>query len=92
MRITWLVLGVVLAAGAVAFINSDEDPAPLPEAASGTAGKGSDGGEPAAPPSRPALKRNADAQARGAALSPQPRTVYLYITGFPFHKGSKNLR
>jgi len=32
MRITWLVLGVVVAAGAVAFINTDEDPVELPSA------------------------------------------------------------
>jgi hypothetical protein len=36
MRLTWLVLGVVLAAGAVAFINTDEPPAALPGAPPGT--------------------------------------------------------
>lgn len=32
MRLTWLVLGVVVAAGAVAFINTDDAPADLPKA------------------------------------------------------------
>ncbi|MDA1194082.1 MAG: L,D-transpeptidase [Planctomycetota bacterium] len=31
MRLTWLVLGAVVAAGAVAFINTDRDPPPLQE-------------------------------------------------------------
>jgi len=34
MRLTWLVLGIVVAAGAVAFINTGDDPVALPEAAS----------------------------------------------------------
>ena len=32
MRLTWLVLGVVVAAGAVAFINTDDAPPELPDA------------------------------------------------------------
>ena len=43
MRVTWLVLGVVVAAGAVAFINTDEDPTPLPEAGDGAASSGEEG-------------------------------------------------
>jgi hypothetical protein len=42
MRLTWLVLGVVLAAGAVAFINTNESQEPLPQAEAGA--------EPGAPP------------------------------------------
>lgn len=38
MRLTWLVLGVVLAAGAVAFINTDEEHEPLPKANASEAG------------------------------------------------------
>lgn len=38
MRFTWLVLGVVVAAGAVAFINTDEDEPELPAAEARTKG------------------------------------------------------
>lgn len=57
MRLTWLVLGVVAAAGAVAFINTDEEPVELPEAAANGPGGAvslqrgaSSGGAGAAPP------------------------------------------
>ena len=55
MRLTWLVLGVVAAAGAVAFINTDEEPVELPEAAT----EGSGGAV--------ALQRGSGAQGAGAA-------------------------
>ncbi len=54
MRLTWLVLGVVLAAGAVAFINTDDEPDPLPKAdaaeADRTDGKKALSREAGAPP------------------------------------------
>ena len=66
MRLTWLVLGVVVAAGAVAFINTDDEPEGLPS--------------PKA--DKPALNRKADAPKAGPGFdltrcllytSPSPR-------------------
>ena len=53
MRLTWLVLGVVVAAGAVAFINTDEDDPQHPPAKDG--------------PAKPALNRSKGASAPAAA-------------------------
>jgi len=61
MRLTWLVLGVVAAAGAVAFINTDEETVELPEAQS----EGGAGGSSA----QVALQRAAAARG-GAAAAP----------------------
>lgn len=52
MRLTWLVLGVVVAAGAVAFINTDDSPPELPDAK----------------PEKPALNRDADAKKAESAF------------------------